>query len=244
MNKELAIAGFVFVLLLTATVVDVAKANPLPMPMVSIDSPKNNEVYPSSTVELHFTPRPSSYQNFMSLTYVLDGQPPKATNGTTTLTDLPSGSHILTVYVTYTYQIGNTTYETKDAIGAIVYFSTQYSTAWVTITIITLSAATLIPSLLFFKRRQIATRLRCKKRDTFWVGTAFLAFGVLVFVSFTWQTVKDYLFPYWPRSMLIFPPSWLVLIVALTFMGMGLSMMTSGTKKSQPTVVKIEEAPE
>ncbi len=167
-------------------VVGVAQANPLPPTWVNVHSPKNDEIYPSNTVQLSFTPIRVDDMNFTSFTYVLDGQSPVAINGTATLTNLPPGQHILTIYCSYnihyfsrTYEFLNRTYEYKDQIANVVYFTTQYSIPWITFTIITVSAATIIPSMLFFKRRQIKARLMRKKTCVFWLGTFLLVSGTL-----------------------------------------------------------------
>jgi hypothetical protein len=177
---------------------------------VNVHSPKNDEIYPSNTVQLSFTPIRVDDMNFTSFTYVLDGQSPVAINGTATLTNLPPGQHILTIYCSYnihyfsrTYEFLNRTYEYKDQIANVVYFTTQYSIPWITFTIITVSAATIIPSMLFFKRRQIKARLMLKKTGVFWLGTFLLVSGSLALVPFAWKITMDSLFPYWPRGVAV-----------------------------------------
>lgn len=234
MKKELAIAATIILALMSALmIVEVAVANPLTPSLIAVNSPQNNRIYPSNTVQLHFSVLPNTWFNFTSFTYILDNQPPVATNGTTILTNLPAGSHTLTIYGRGTTSSGGTYYEHQDMLVAIVYFSTEYSTTWITFTIITLAAVTIIPLLLFLKRRQIAAKLKDKKNGAFWLGTALLVFGALVFVPFTWQAANDYLFPYWPRWMPLSPPSWLMIIGALIFMATGLYMMMLGTQKAK-----------
>lgn len=230
MNKKLAITGFVFVLLLSAIVVNLAEANPLPTPMVVVHSPKNNEVYPSNTVQLNFTPIQSDYRNSTLFTYVLDGQSSVATNGTATLTDLPSGSHTLTIYCTYIHQIGNRTYEYKDQVANVVYFSTEYSTARITFTVIAVAAITILPASLFFKRRQIAARLKGEKGGSFWLGAMLLVSATLAFALTAWQMTEDYLFPYWPKGIAIHLPNGFILFGALIFVAIGLVLMRFGTQ--------------
>jgi hypothetical protein len=232
MHKKLAITGFVFVLLLSAMVVNLTEANPLPTPMITVHSPKNNVVYPSSTVQLSFTPIQSEDRNFTLFTYVIDGQSPVATNGTATLTDLPSGSHTLTIYCTYNHQIGNRTYEYKDQVAYIVYFSTEYSMAWITFTISVVASLAVIPSLLFFRRRQIVARLKGEKSGVFWLGTMLLVVATLVFALSAWQVTQDYLFPYWPKGIMIHFPNELIIVGALVFVAVGLVMMRFGTSPS------------
>ncbi len=180
-------------------------------------------------------------KNFTSFSYVLDGQSPVATNGTATLANLPPGQHSLTIYYSYdihcfsrTYEFLNRTYEYKDQIANVVYFTTQYSIPWITFTVITISAATIIPSMLFFKRRQIKARLMRKKTGVFWLGTFFFVSGSVVLVPFAWKATTDSLFPYWPRGVEISLSFYFPFVGALIFVvGAGLVMMWIGTRNGQ-----------
>lgn len=127
MNKEFAIATVILALLLPMAV-EVAVANPLTPPIISVNSPQNNKIYSSNDVQVNFRVLPNSGYNFTSFTYVLDGQAPKATDGTTILTGLSSGSHTLTIYGTGTYRTGNRTYEHNDILVAEVYFNSFFNT--------------------------------------------------------------------------------------------------------------------
>ncbi len=215
MKNKLVLTGFIVAVFLLVMIVGVVQANPLPSPMVIVHSPKNNEIYPSSIVQLNFTPIYVDDKNFTSFTYVLDGQSPVATNGTATLTDLSSGSHTLKIYCTFCIQCGNITHDYKDQVTYIVYFSSEYSTAWVAFTIISVAILTVIPSLLFFKRRQITTRLKGKKTGVFWLGTLLFILGSLAFVPFAWKVTTDSLFPFLAKgrgrfSLLLFFLYWCV----------------------------------
>ena len=154
---------------------------------------------------------------------------------------LPPGQHTLKIYCSYniqyfsrTYQFLNRTYEYKDQIANVVYFTTQYSIPWITFTIITVSAATIIPSMLFFKRRQITARLKRKKTGVFWLGTLLFVLGSLALVPFAWKVTTDSLFPYWPRGVEVSPSFYFPFIGALIFtVGAGLVLMWIGTRNGQ-----------
>ena len=215
------------------------QANPLPPTLVDVHSPKNDEIYPSSTVQLVFTPINVDDKNFTSFSYVLDDQSPVATNGTATLTNLPPGQHTLTIYCSYNISLFNSTYEFlnrtctyKDQVANVVYFTTEDSVPWITFTIIAVAIVTMVPSLLLFKRRQITSRLRGKKSGVFWLGAILMILGNLAFIPFSWQAATDYLFPYWPRGLNVLPPFWLVTIVYSVFMVVGVCMIWRGTQKS------------
>ncbi len=241
MKNKLVITGFIFAVLLSVMVVGVAQANPLPPTWVTVCSPKNDQIYSSSTVQLSFIPIHSDDINFTSFTYVLDEQSLIATNGNATLTNLPSGLHTLKIYCSYniyyfnrTYEFLNRTYEYKDQIANVVYFNTQYSIPWITFTIITVSAATILPSVLFFKRRQIKARLMRKKTWVFWLGTFLLVSGTLALVPFAWKATMDSLFPYWPRGVAVSLSFYFPFIGALIFIvGVGLVMMWIGTRNGK-----------
>jgi hypothetical protein len=236
MKNKLVLTGFIVAVFLLVMVVGVAQANPLPSPMVIVHSPKNNEIYPSRTVQLNFTPIYVDDKNFTSFTYVLDGQSPVATNGTATLSNLSPGQHTLTIYCSYnyfsrTFEFLNRTYEYKDEVANVVYFTTEYSVPWITFTIIAVATVTIIPSLLFLKRRQITTRLKGKKTGVFWLGTFLFILGSLAFIPFAWKVIADSLFPYWPKGLDVSPSFYFSFIGALIFtVGVGLFMMWIGTR--------------
>jgi hypothetical protein len=242
LNKKLAITCLIFVLFLSAMVFDVAKANPLPSPMVVVHSPKNNEIYPSSTVQLSFTPIQVYDRNFTSFTYILDDQSPVATNGTATLTDLSSGSHTLKIYCAFSIQFGNITHDYKDQVAYVVYFSSEYSTAWVAFTIISVAILTVIPSLLFFRRRQIVARLKIKKTGVFWLGALLFVLGSLALIPYAWNVTVDSLFPYWPKGLEVSLSFYFSFIVASIFLvGLGLVMMWIGTRKNAQSLKKSND---
>ena len=85
-------------------------------------------------------------------------------------------------------------------VASIVHFSVVYSNAWVTVVAIILPIVLVISSSLFFKRRQIAIRLRRRKGTMFWFGAVMLALVTSAFILYSYSVVKDYLFPYWPRA--------------------------------------------
>ena len=96
MNRAFAIAATVLALLLSLTMVEVALANPIIDPLVFVESPQNNQIYPSNTVQLNFTAIRGF--NYTAYYYVLDEQSPKTTNGISTLNDLTPGTHTLKIY--------------------------------------------------------------------------------------------------------------------------------------------------
>src|SRR4030043_327739 len=106
MNPKKTVIPIILGLLLSlvAGVVGLASANPISMPLVVVDSPQNNQIYATTQVQLKFALSPYAYYNFSSFAYSLDGQPTKATDGTTVLTNLAAGSHTLTIYGNGTYQ--------------------------------------------------------------------------------------------------------------------------------------------
>lgn len=208
-------------------VVKVAKANPLSPPLIRVYSPQNNKIYSSNEVQLNFTVIPNTGVNLTSFAYSLDGQATKATNGSTILTGLSSGSHALTIYgnFTYPFQDYNSDLET-------IYFSTIYSPSLVTFAIILLAAFAIILVIFFKKRKQLIAALKRKKTASFWVGLAcFLFFAILFFVPGVGQFVNDYLFPHYPKDMS--DGALFGTIIGLVFMVTGWYLMRRGTKKQQ-----------
>jgi hypothetical protein len=241
MNKKIAVTAFFLIVLLSTAIMGIVEANPLPPTWVTIHSPKNNEICPSSTVQLNFTPIKGSDKNFTSFTYVLDNQKPVATIGTSTLINLQPGPHTITIYCSYeiqysnsTYSFLNRTYEYKDEVANVVYFTAQYSTEWITFTAVVLCAVTIIPSTLFSRRRQILTRLRVKKTGFFWFGTFLFILSSLALVPFVWKVIMDSLFPHWPRGMEVSLSFYFPFIGAAVFsVGAGLFMMWFGTHSTK-----------
>jgi hypothetical protein len=228
MQKPYAIISLVMLLVLLSTVACYAAANPLPAPIVTVESPKNNYVYPTNTVDLHFTLLRHISADSVSFTYALDNQSPVETNGTVTLKNLPAGSHTITIYGKATSQ-GNTYFGQENMVVAIVYFSTEYSIAWIMVAAVTLVTAAIIPSSLYLRRRQIASRLKGKKTGVFWLGSILLALGAIVFVLSSWKAANDYLFPYWPKGITIYSYP-LTAIFCIAFMAVGFGMMWKGTR--------------
>ena len=230
MNRAFGIAAIILTILLASTVVDVALANPIIDPLVIVESPQNNKIYPSNTVQLNFTAIRGF--NYTAYYYVLDEQSPKTTNGATILNDLFPGSHTLKIYAngTFTSPPNNMTHENYDMLVDIVYFSTFFSTAWVVFSLI-LAFVVMLALILFTKRRQVATALREEKNAFFLFGTVLLLFGTISCVLFTWQVTNNYLFPYWPPKALSLNPNF-PFTISLIVMSTGLLLMWLGTRKS------------
>ena len=247
MDKQLALIATVILMLFLSlnSGVQMVSANPISLPPINVNSPENNKIYSSNQVTLNFTV--IGYRNYTSFSYSLDGQEPIDTNKSGVLTNLPPGSHTLIIYGNAT----DDTYWNGHELLNIVYFSTIYSTAWLTFTLIlTVSLATL-SLLIFFRRKQIATRLKQEKKFSFWLGLpCFLFFTCLVFIPSFWHWANDYLFPRFPveiESSPIFG-----IIISIPFMVIGLLLMYFGTrknkshfdtiKKSLPYTVNVSES--
>jgi hypothetical protein len=160
--------------------------------MVTIDSPKNNQIYPNS-IWLTFAPTSYSGYNFTSFSYSLDGQPPKPTDGHTLLTDLAGGSHSIEIFGSGTSTLNSD--QKVDIFLDIVYFSVGYSTQWVVFTVVL--AAVVVPSLLavYVNRAALARRLRAKKKPSFWLGAVSAAVGLILFIPWVNTILQSYLFP-------------------------------------------------
>ncbi len=235
MNRAFAITTVILILLLSSTTVDVALANPIIEPLVHVESPQNNKIYPSNTVQLNFTAIQGF--NYTSYYYVLDEQSPKITNGATVLNDLSPGSHTLKIYAngTFTSPPSNMTHEGYDMLADVVYFSTYVSTAWVVFSAI-LAFVVIIALILFMKRRQIATALRGEKNAFFYDGMILLLFGTIVCVLFAGQVVNNYLFPHWPPKALSLNPNF-PFTISLIVMSAGLLLMWLGIRKSNSSKI-------
>jgi hypothetical protein len=208
-------------------------ANPVAMPVVNVQSPINNQNYPTNNIKLKTTAYavPSSV-NFSITYYVLDDQQAAPTNGSTILSDLSSGSHTLKLYGTrsvFDYYT-NSTKKYNDELGSVVYFSVIYSTQWVIFTVILVLFLAITSLVLFKKRRQIKAALKRPKRDVFFVGVVMLFFSGMFTIYFAWQVAYNYLFPYWPPKFMASNPN-LNFIFSLIFFSLSLLLMLSGTHK-------------
>jgi hypothetical protein len=235
MNPKKTVIPIILALFLSliAGVVGLASANPILMPLVVVDSPQNNQIYATTQVQLKFALSPYAYYNFSSFAYSLDGQPTKATDGNTVLTNLAAGSHTLTIYGNGTYQSDYNAYTThNDLVLAIVYFSVVYSTAWVTFGLILFAAFSVTSLVLFTNRRQLASRFKAKKTLSFWFGLTCFLFASLFFIANGWGMASNYLFPYYPHRLevILFSPV-LFFIGGMVFMVLGVGMMVLGTKE-------------
>jgi hypothetical protein len=235
-GNRILVVVVVFALLFSfafsAQAIGLALANPLLPPLIRVDSPQNNKIYPSNDVLLKFTIIPNTGITLTSLTYSVDGQESKATNGSTILTDLPSGSHKLTIYGTgfYSYSNSNQTYPYYSV--DVIYFSIVYSTVWVTFTITVTVVVSVILLTVFLLRRRLVTALTAKKTSKFWLGLASFLFAVFVFfIPMIWLIANNYLFPHYPIGMSINATPIPAISLGLFFTGIGLYLMKVGTRK-------------
>ncbi len=232
-SKEVKAISFVLALILAfaGSAVGAATANPLTPPMIDIHSPHNNQVYPTSTVELSFTPL--STFNFTSYSYSLDGQQPQSTNGYTFLSGLAAGSHRVEVYGNSTSYGGGTYRQLLD----IVYFSVSYSTSWLAFTFLILTTTLLLSLGLFVNRRQVAMHLKAKKTASFWVGlVCLLFFGLVVFAPLAWRMTSNYLFPHYSHGALVdiyALPLFVLMFFAVGFMVVGFVLMAHGSRNDR-----------
>jgi hypothetical protein len=229
MDKQSAlIAAVILTLLLSLNSgVQMVSANPISLPFINVNSPENNKIYSSNQVTLNFTVI-DTHRNYTSFSYSLDGQEPIDTNKSGVLTNLPSGSHTLKIY-------GNATddaYWNGHELLNIVYFSTIYSTAWLTFALILAVSLATLSLLIFFGRKRIAARLKREKKFSFWLGVlCFLFFTCLVFVPSFWHWANDYLFPRFPVGLQDSPI--FGIIISIPFMVIGLLLMLFGTRKNK-----------
>lgn len=220
---------------LAAQAISFVSANPINPPLIQVNSPQNNKIYATNEVQINFSVVPNNWVNFTSATYSLDGQPAKPVNESTTLTGLASGSHTLTVYGNGTYSYGGQVHE-YNSVEALIYFSVQFSTSWVTFAATATAAISIVSLITLWKRRPIVAALKGKKAARFWVGLAsFLFFTCVFFVPGVWLMASDYLYPHYSRGItsVVFYP-WGTMIFVSIFMGIGLYLMWSGTKRSSP----------
>jgi hypothetical protein len=214
------------VILLAAASLGVVAANPISLPMVKVVSPQNNCVYTTNAVGLNFSAWQYSAYNFSSYSYSLDGQPAKATDGYTLLTDLSPGSHVVEIYGNGSWA---GTSEKQNMFLARVYFSNVYSTAWVTFTAVSTVFAALVSFAVFMNRKNISARLRSEKTGNFWLGIVCFAASIVALVPSAWWYIDLYLFPRYPRGFSIPPLPFLV----LSFVGLVVSfaLMAYGTRR-------------
>jgi hypothetical protein len=116
----------------------------------------------------------------------------------------------------------------------IVYFSTEYSTAWTVFTVVFVAVTILSSFILYANHVSLARKLRAEKTGSFWMGLFLVIFIGGVFLgSPIWKLTNDYLFPYYPRGIAVSPVP--ILIVGLLFTGAGLVMMAIGTAQQSAT---------
>ena len=217
-------ALFILVIGLQATFF--AAANPLPPPVIRVESPTNNQVYPSGEVWLNFTRFPDT-DYVTSITYSLDGHAEISTNGSTLLSGLPAGSHSLALYAKLSAD--------RDDYGFMItkiYFSTYYSTAWVTFATVFIAVLATGLLALFFIRRRLTAALKRKKTEPFWIGLGVLLLGALFFGLLVEGAAYDYLFPVHHSGLVVNNP-YPCLFLSLFFISVGLVLMRRGIKKEQ-----------
>jgi hypothetical protein len=107
-----------------------------------------------------------------------------------------------------------------------------YSTAWVVVVALFVSAALAFSLLTFWKRKQIAASLKGKKEVKFWAGLGCFLFFTLVFlVPGVYFVINDYLFPRYSQSIVATSP-WGIVLVCF-FMAVGLFLMWMGTRRAR-----------
>jgi hypothetical protein len=168
---QLAKALFALLLLalpVSGFLVSCVSANPISPPLITLASPVNNHVYFSNQVQLNFTTAPYSYVNFIEFTYRLDNQPWQATNGTTLLEGLAAGSHTLTIHGKGNYtSYSGTSDAAYDSTLAVVYFSVDFSTAWMTLTLSASAAIGATVLILFKTRTRLVAAIKHEKNPRF-----------------------------------------------------------------------------
>ncbi len=227
--------------LLLALTISSAAANPIVPSMIEVTSPQNNKIYPSSDIELTFIVMPD--YNLTVATYSLDGQAAKPANGSTHLSDLPSGFHKITIYGTYTFtdRWTNSTYHYENTILQTVHFSINYNPNQITFAATVSALLVVVCTVTFIGRRRLVRRLKGEKTGVFWLGLVCLVFFAFVlFGPVAWQMLADYLFPkpYYPRGMVLSPFPYLLL--GVFFMGVGVVMMAFGSRQSKRLVGQQE----
>ncbi|MCW3999989.1 MAG: hypothetical protein NWE93_07105 [Candidatus Bathyarchaeota archaeon] len=225
-KKGLVLLGLALLLSFSAQTFLSATANPIAPPMLTVDSPQDNQIYPSS-VMLSFAPTSHSGYNFTSFSYSLDGQPPKPTDGHTLLSDLACGSHTIEIYGN-----GTSDWSSEPKVNmllGIVYFSVGYSTQWLVFLLVLV--VVFVPLLLgcFINRRQLSARFHRKKTSAFWLGSAVLFFSAVIFAPSAWQLASNYLFPHYPRGLQFSAvPGFLF---GLALVAAGLVLVAAGTRR-------------
>lgn len=215
-------------LALASAVFKVAAADPIPEWFVQVNSPQNDKIYPSNTVEINFVVTPNSQLAYSSFTYSIDGQAAKPTNGTTLLTDLSSGSHTLTIYGTGNWSANQ---GFSDVPVAVVYFSTVYSTAWVEFAAILAASIVAIGLFLFWKHNQIIARFRGEKNGAFWGGLMLFVLLTALSIPLAWGIAYNALFPLYTFELVTAPELTVgFFIVVLVFMAIGVLLMFYGSK--------------
>lgn len=215
------------ILVLSAQTFQTATANPIPSPMLQLDSPQDNQIYPSN-VWLNFSPSPYTGINFTSFSYSLDGQVTKGTDGHTLLTDLAGGSHTIEIYGNGTTVWGNE--QKVNMLLDIAYFGVGYSTQWVVFTVLFVAVVVLSLLALYINRAAFARRLRAKKKPSFWLGTVSTSLGLVMFIPWLYGVLYEYLFPIYPRGLgIYFAP---VMYLMIFFIAAGFALMVYGTRKS------------
>ncbi len=237
MRKQFAVRVtlvLAFLFLAVASALQVASANPVVMPMIEVASPVNNQIYPTSEVQLSFTVyRLPAGETLTSFTYSVDGQPRQTTNGTNLLTGLTPGDHTLTIYGNHTNVWNNHVYFTGDVTVQIIHFSSSYSPRWVTFGEIAVAATIAsVLAVLFFARHGLNAQLKAKKTAAFWVGLACIVLSALLFVPTVWEITGDYLYPsqLYPSHGIQVSPVFLIPYSAVA-LGVGVALMVLGAKR-------------
>jgi hypothetical protein len=224
--KTVLAFSVLFVLVAGLQVSNFADANPLLPAVIRIESPSNNQIYPSGEVWLNFTRLPDS-DYVTSITYSLDDQAEITTNESNLLSGLSAGSHSLTLYAKMSAE--------RDDYGYLItkiYFSINYSSSWVTFAAVLSAVFAVSMLMLFVTRRQLITALKRKKIARFWVGLSVLLWGSLFFSLVVGGALYDYLFPVYHGGFglnLVYPS----LIFNLFLIIIGLVVMKIGLEKEQ-----------
>jgi hypothetical protein len=215
-----------FILIAGLQVINFVDANPLPPAVIRIESPSNNQIYPSGEVWLNFTRLPDS-DYVTSITYSLDDQTEITTNESNLLSGLSVGSHSLSLYAKMSTE--------RDDYGYLItkiYFSINYSSSWLTFTAVLSAVFAVSLLMLFATRRQLVVVLKRKKIARFWVGLSVLLWGSLFFSLVVGGALYDYLFPVYHGGfavILVYPS----LIFNLFLIIIGLVVMKMGLKREK-----------
>ena len=216
------IVSVILVSLFGAPIKNVANANPLPPPVIIVNSPQNNQVYPSGEVWLNLTRLPNT-EYVTLVAYSLDGKPERKTNGSELLSGLSAGSHTLALYANLS--------ETRQDYGFIitkVYFSVNYSTSWVVFAGVSSTVLAVSLSAVFITRHRLMASLKRKKTSLFWFGLCLLSLGILWFALLVGSATFDYLFPVYHSGLIVnltFPSllfSWFLIGIGMVLAWRGL----------------------